>query len=77
MTLNVANEDVASLVNGLNYAEKVKRSIELIDWAWKEFGEGLVVANSLGKDSVAVWDLAKKVSPKIRGFIVTTRYIKH
>jgi phosphoadenosine phosphosulfate reductase len=32
------------------------------------------VANSLGKDSVAVWDLAKKVSPKIRGFIVTTRF---
>jgi phosphoadenosine phosphosulfate reductase len=33
-----------------------------------------VVANSLGKDSVCVWDLAKKVSPKIRGFIVTTRF---
>ncbi|MCG2705187.1 MAG: phosphoadenylyl-sulfate reductase, partial [Candidatus Omnitrophica bacterium] len=33
-----------------------------------------VVANSLGKDSVAVWDLTKKVNPEIRGFIVTTRY---
>jgi phosphoadenosine phosphosulfate reductase len=33
-----------------------------------------VVANSLGKDSVAVWHLAKRVSPSIRGFIVTTRF---
>lgn len=28
----------------------------------------------MGKDSVAVWDLAKKVSPRIRGFIITTRF---
>jgi len=46
----------------------------LIEEAYREFGDGLVVANSLGKDSVAVWHLAKRVSPKIRGFIVTTRF---
>ena len=34
----------------------------------------MVVANSLGKDSAAVWHLAKQVSSDIRGFIVTTRY---
>jgi phosphoadenosine phosphosulfate reductase len=33
-----------------------------------------VVANSLGKDSCVVWHLAKRVSAKIPGFIVTTRY---
>ncbi len=33
-----------------------------------------MVANSLGKDSCVVWDLAKRVSPHIRGFIVTTRF---
>ncbi|HBG26239.1 MAG: hypothetical protein A2Y10_08050 [Planctomycetes bacterium GWF2_41_51] len=74
MIQSVAEQDVRELVNGLNYAQKVERSLELIRWAWKEYGDGLVVANSLGKDSVAVWDLAKKVSPKIRGFIVTTRF---
>ncbi len=74
MSKNFITEDVASLVNGLNYAQKVERSLDLISWAWKEYGDGLVVANSLGKDSVAVWHLAKKVSSKIRGFIVTTRY---
>ena len=74
MLNDVVTEDVAGLVTGLNYAQKVKRSLELIDLAYQEHGSQLVVANSLGKDSVAVWHLAKKVNPKIRGFIVTTRF---
>ncbi len=68
------NEDVPRLVDGLNFAQKVERSRELIRQAYAEHGDGLVVANSLGKDSVAVWHLAKSVSPDIRGFVVTTRY---
>ena len=48
--------------------------MELISDAYRDYGDRMVVANSLGKDSVAVWHLAKKVSPLIRGFIVTTRY---
>lgn len=67
-------EDVTEFVTGLNFAQKVERSLELIKQAYEEYGDGLVVANSLGKDSVAVWHLAKRVSPKIRGFIITTRY---
>ena len=67
-------EDVTELVTGFNFAQKVSRSLELIKQAYAEYGDGLVVANSLGKDSVAVWHLAKRVSPKIRGFIITTRY---
>jgi len=74
MSFARASVDVKSLVDGLNFAEKVERSLRLIQEAYDEFGDRLVVANSLGKDSCAVWDLAKKVSPKIRGFIVTTRY---
>src|SRR3989338_3223410 len=62
------------LVEGLNFKEKVERSLALIKDAYDKYGDSLVVANSLGKDSVAVWDLAKKVNPKIRGFIVTTRF---
>ena len=66
--------DIKELVETLNFKEKVERSLQLIREAHERYGNGLVVANSLGKDSVAVWDLAKKVSPKIRGFIVTTRF---
>ena len=69
-------DEIHDLVNNLNFKEKEKvgRSLDLISDAYREHGDGLVVANSLGKDSVAVWDLAKRVSPKIRGFIVTTRF---
>ena len=74
MNAGVSSEETHELVNGLNFKEKVERSLDLIGDAYKEHGDGLVVANSLGKDSVAVWDLAKRVSPDIRGFIVTTRF---
>ena len=74
MLKDLAVDDVAHLVTGLNYAQKVKRSRELIRQAYEEYGGGLVVANSLGKDSVAVWHLAKSVAAEIPGFIVTTRH---
>ena len=45
-------EEIHELVNGLNFKEKVERSLDLINEAYEEFGDGLVVANSLGKDSV-------------------------
>jgi len=74
MSLLNNKDDIKALVETLNFKEKVDRSLTLIKEAYEKFGDGLVVANSLGKDSVTVWDLAKKVSPKIRGFIVTTRF---
>jgi len=74
MAVAAVHEDIKSLVDGLNFAEKVERSLDLIAGAYEEFGEGLVVANSLGKDSSVVWHLAKRVSPDIRGFVVTTRF---
>jgi phosphoadenosine phosphosulfate reductase len=74
MSLLDNSENVKELVENLNYKEKVERSLALIEEACDKFGDGLVVANSLGKDSVAVWELAKMVNPNIRGFIVTTRY---
>jgi phosphoadenosine phosphosulfate reductase len=67
-------DDIKELVDNLNFKEKVERSLALIKEAYNKYGDGLVVANSMGKDSVCVWDLAKKVSPNIRGFIVTTRF---
>jgi len=66
--------DIHQLVDGLNFSEKVARSLQLIERAYEEFGDSLSVANSLGKDSLAVWHLAKTVNPKIKGFIVTTRF---
>jgi phosphoadenosine phosphosulfate reductase len=74
MSLLENKDDLKELVETLNFKEKVARSLQLITEAYKIYGDSLVVANSLGKDSVAVWDLAKKVSPKIGGFIVTTRF---
>lgn len=65
-------EEITSLVDGLHYKQKVERSLDLLSWADKEYGDDLVVANSLGKDSVVVWHLAKRVNPAMRGFIVTT-----
>lgn len=67
-------KDIKELVDGLNFAEKVDRSLRLIEAAYEVFGDRMVVANSLGKDSVAVWHLAQMVDPRIRGFIVTTRF---
>jgi len=61
-------------VEELNFAQKVDRSLGLLREAYEQFGDRMVVANSLGKDSVVVWHLVKKVSPDIRGFIVTTRF---
>jgi len=74
MSLLNNKDDLKALVEELNFKEKVERSLALIDEAYRKYGDGLVVANSLGKDSVVVWDLAKRVNPKIRGFIVTTRF---
>ena len=74
MLIDEVEHNVVDLVQNLNFAEKVDRSLDFIERAYKEFGDGLVVANSLGTDSSAMWHLAKRVSPKIRGFIVTTRF---
>ena len=74
MPQSVQKENLAVLVETLNFKQKVDRSLSLIEEAYRTYGDGLVVANSLGKDSVAVWHLAKRVNPKIRGFIVTTRF---
>ena len=74
MSLLNNKDDLKDLVEKLNFKEKVDRSLELIKEAYQKYGDSMVVANSLGKDSVCVWDLAMKVSPKIRGFIVTTRF---
>jgi len=74
MSLLSNKDDLKQLVETLNFKEKVERSKELLREAYAKYKDSLVVANSLAKDSVAVWDLAKRVNPKIRGFIVTTRY---
>ena len=67
MTTLPVQENITELVDGLNFAQKVDRSLDLISDAYGKFGEQMVVANSLGKDSVAVWHLAKRVSPSDSG----------
>ena len=67
-------ESLPELVTSLHFGEKVERAKKLLEWAFDKFGDKAVVANSLGKDSLVVWDLAKKVNPDVKGFIVTTKY---
>jgi phosphoadenosine phosphosulfate reductase len=74
MVITAAHENVRELAETLNFAEKVDRSLRLIEQAYGECGDRLVIANSLGKDSSAVWHLARRVSDRIKGFIVTTRF---
>ena len=56
MSLLDNKDDLKELVETLNFKEKVERSKKLIEEACAKYGDYLVVANSLGKDSVAVWD---------------------
>jgi len=39
MLLEEVAENVAELVENLNFAEKVERSLSLISRAWREYGE--------------------------------------
>ncbi len=68
------NDSLTELVDSLHFEEKVERAKKLLEWAFDKFGQKAVIANSLGKDSMVVWDLAIKVNPDVRGFIVTTAY---
>ena len=72
--ITTTSEEVFRLVSGLTLNQKIDRSLDLIDEAYEEYGDNLVVANSLGKDSCVIWDLAKQVSSNIKGFIVTTPF---
>ena len=73
--LNDLNEDgFQELADRLNFREKVERSLQLLGEAFEKFGTQMIVAHSLGKDSCVVWDLAKRVDPRIPGFIITTRF---
>ena len=45
-------DDLKELVEKLNFKEKVDRSLALIKEAYQKYGDSMVVANSLGKDSV-------------------------
>ncbi len=74
MSISPSTENVIELVDGLHFAQKVERALDLINDSYQKFGDKMVVANSLGKDSVVVWHLAKRVSANIPGFIITTRY---
>ena len=58
----------------LGFAEKLARSLSLIHSAFGQLGDRLAVEHNLTRESGVVWDLAKRASPKIRGFCVATRF---
>jgi hypothetical protein len=43
------NDNMKELVENLTYKEKVNRSLTLIDEAYDRYGDGLVIANSMGR----------------------------
>jgi len=67
-------EDNKALVDSLHFGQKVERAENLIREYFDKFGDGAVVANSLGKDSMVVWDMAVRINPNARGFIITTPF---
>ena len=67
-------ESPLTLAYKLNSREKILRSLKLISDMWYKYGNTMVFANSLGKDSLAVWHLCKEAAPEMKGFIVTTRF---
>ncbi len=67
-------ENIKELVDSLHFAEKVARAERLLKEHFDKYGDKAVVANSLGKDSMVVWDLAVRINPDVRGFIVTTPF---
>jgi len=68
------SKDLKQLVDGLHFGEKVERAEKLLKEYFDKYGDKAVVANSLGKDSMVVWDMAVRVNPDVRGFIVTTPF---
>ncbi len=56
------------------FEEKLTRSLSLIRTAFGELGDRLVFEHNLTRESAVVWDLAKRASPRIRGFCVATRF---
>lgn len=74
LNTHISTLKLKALVDDLTFDQKVKRSLGLLEQAHQRFGSSLLVANSLGKDSMVVWNLAKRVSADIKGFVVTTRF---
>jgi len=68
------SENLQELVDKLHFGEKVSRAERLLRQHFEKYGDKAVVANSLGKDSMVVWDLATRVNPDARGFIITTPF---
>ena len=73
--MSKATENLKELVEKLHFGEKVARAEELLRSYYDLYGDNAVIANSLGKDSMVVWDLALRVNPNAKGFIVTTPYM--
>jgi len=68
------SENIKELVDSLHFGEKVARAEKLLAEFYEKYGDKAVVANSLGKDSMVVWDMATRINPNARGFIVTTPF---
>jgi phosphoadenosine phosphosulfate reductase len=47
---------------------------EVIQWAVRQFGQGLVIGSSFGKDGLVILDVARKIQPDIPVLFLETGY---
>ena len=59
MSVNAVREDIKSLVDGLDFSQKVERSLRLITEAYEEYGDSLVVETASERILVSSGTLPK------------------
>ena len=74
MNTTMTHFSAETFAYGVDFSEKVARALTLIRGAHMQLGDRLVVEHNLTRESCAVWDLAKRACPKIRGFCIATRF---
>ncbi len=75
MTLDIENiriDNVKENIEKLNEEFKVMSSKDILNWAFKTFGERIVLASSLGLEDQVLTDLSVKLFSKVRVFVLDT-----
>lgn len=69
---NIRIDDVKANIEKLNEEFKKISTKDILDWAFKTFGEKIVLASSLGLEDQILTDLSVKLYPGVRIFVLDT-----
>ncbi|MFW9969810.1 MAG: phosphoadenylyl-sulfate reductase [Candidatus Odinarchaeota archaeon] len=75
MVVNIFNlniEKIQSNLDDINKIFKGKNAEEILKWAYEIFGEGVILASSLGLEDQVLTDMASKIFPRFHVFVVDT-----